>query len=207
MTSIRQPSQRTKPDSTLDPSKAVIGADEVGLGCWAGPLVVCAAVAEPGWKPPKGLKDSKQLSPRRRLELYSELYAMPFALMMADSTVIDAIGVRKALMRAFYDAVSAMLKRYPGAPVVIDGTARPPGLPDARCVPKADDIYPVVSAASVIAKVNRDRYMVEQDGYYPGYDFNKNMGYGTKKHYKGLKALGVCPLHRRSYRPVQEFLP
>ena len=193
--------------STRRPEPAyIIGSDEVGYGCWAGPLVVCAVCVPTTWEPPEGLTDSKKLSPEERVSIYRHLEGLPFALMAATNEDIDRYGVKTMLLEAHAAAIRAMQESFPLATVIIDGILRPPGMLMARCVPHADSIFPAVSAASVIAKTNRDFVMRQYHQQYPHYGFDTNAGYGTATHQRGLQKYGVCPLHRRSYRPIKKFL-
>lgn len=193
--------------STRPPDvRYVIGSDEVGYGAWAGPLAVCAVAVPESWKPPVGLTDSKQLSERQRNKLYEEIKGLPCALMGVTNDVIDQVGVKNALLAAHKAAIEEMQLQFPEAVVIIDGVLRPPGLPMARCIPKADALFPVVSAASVIAKVNRDLVMWIHHNQFPYYGWDKNKGYGAEAHQRGLREHGVCALHRRSYRPIKKYL-
>lgn len=193
--------------STRQPEPAyIIGSDEVGYGCWAGPLVVCATCVPATWTPPTGLTDSKKLSHETRVALYHELEKIPFQLVAADNECIDRLGVKTMLLEAHAMAIKMMQQRWPLATVIVDGILRPPGMLMARCIPEADAIFPAVSAASVIAKVNRDYLMRQYHKQYPYYGFDHNVGYGTGAHTHGLKKHGVCPLHRRSYRPIKALL-
>lgn len=190
----------------------IIGSDEVGYGAWAGPLVVCAAAVPFDWKGPVGLADSKDFSTvaekAKRVALYAELQHLPMSIVGIENTVIDRFGVGDALIAAHEYALKQMLQRFPGAEVIVDGSRPIPGVPQARCIPKADSTYPVVMAASIIAKVNRDLIMREYHKKYPHYGFDTNVGYGQKrgKHADGLKSHGVCPIHRRSYQPIKDAL-
>ncbi len=186
----------------------IIGSDEVGYGAWAGPLFVCAVAVPTQWNRPRSLGDSKQLDPTTRAILYGEhLQHLPMAIKLVENTYIDEVGVKKALLDAHAAAVLDMLKVYPDAHIIIDGVLRPPGLPErTRCVPKADSLFAPVSAASVIAKVNRDFVMRQYHEQFPHYGWKTNVGYGTKTHQRGLEKHGVTPLHRRSYEPIKKFL-
>jgi ribonuclease HII len=186
----------------------IIGSDEVGYGAWAGPLFVCAAVVPESWRTPPGLKDSKQLDAFERAALYGEhLQQLPMSIMVASNTFIDEVGVKKALMDTHAEAIKTLLHLHPDAEIIIDGVLLPDGLPArTRCVPKADNIFPVVSAASVIAKVNRDFVMHQYHEQFPHYGWKTNVGYGTNKHMAGLKLHGISPLHRRSYAPIRKLL-
>jgi ribonuclease HII len=190
------------------PDQYVIGSDECGYGAWAGPLMVCAFAAPVGWVPPKGLDDSKKLSRSQRAELYKHLEPLSrdfCCLVAVSSSAIDESGVGVALRHAHAYAIRDLQVRFQGAEVIIDGSLDF-GLPGVRAVPRADGTYPVCMAASVIAKVNRDHIMAEYHRAYPGYDFSDNSGYGTGAHQMGLLKYGVCPIHRRSYRPIKKLL-
>lgn len=189
-----------------DSSTYILGADEVGYGAWAGPLFVCTVAVPKTWKGPAGLTDSKTLTPGQRAALYFHLQHLPMALMAVESDTIDSLGVKKALLQAHGAAIRKMQETYPQADVVIDGVLRPPGLLMVRAVPHADAIFPAVSAASVIAKVNRDFVMRQYHEQFPYYGWKTNVGYGSKSHQKGLKEHGICPLHRKSYRPIKAIL-
>lgn len=190
--------------------KYIIGSDEVGYGAWAGPLVVCAVAVPVDWTGPAGLADSKDFSTpaekAARVALYSELQNISTALMGVENTTIDAIGVKKALVDAHAAALLQLLQKFPDAEVIVDGIVPIPQVPQARCVPKADSLYPAVMAASVIAKVNRDFLMHQYHHQFPHYGFDTNVGYGGGKkhaHTLALQKHGICPLHRRSYAPCR----
>lgn len=187
-------------------SDYIIGSDEVGYGAWAGPLYVCAVAVPNAWKGPHGIGDSKELKPAGCRDIYPQLYTLPCAIVTAATWYIDEVGVKKALLGAHYLAVTEMLRQFPGANVVIDGVLPVPGLPQARCVPKADALFPVVSAASIIAKVNRDAFMAGAHKEYPHYGWDSNVGYHSATHVAGLDSHGVSPLHRRSYGPIKKLL-
>ena len=194
------------PPSPSSADDFIIGSDEVGYGSWAGPLVVCAVLTSKGWKGPPGLADSKLLTPAQRVELYTRLYALPFVLVMSTAEAIDHYGVTAALVAAHTLAIKTLLLTFPMANIVVDGNLRLPELPHARSIPKADALFPCVSAASIIAKVNHDHFMALADAQFPGYGFAKNVGYGTALHTAGLQAHGVTPLHRTSYAPIKKIL-
>jgi ribonuclease HII len=187
-------------------SDYIIGSDEVGTGAWAGPFFVCAVAVLKLWKGPEGLTDSKDLTPTQRVALYQHLHALPLSIMSVESTMIDSHGLRPTLVDAHTGAIQALLARFPDADVVVDGVMQLPLLPRARCVPKADALFPAVSAASVIAKVNRDFVMQGYATQYPGYGFGTNVGYRSALHEQGLARLGPCPIHRRSYAPIKKLL-
>jgi ribonuclease HII len=181
--------------------KYVIGADEVGYGALAGPLVTCALAVPADWVPPPGLNDSKKLRHRwQREALYTMLHRLPMYLSLVTNDEIDRSGAGKALIAAHTTAIRFVLDYHPDAKVILDGNLRLPQLPHISCIPRADGKFHAVMAASIVAKVNRDRLMLEYAAQYPDYAFEENMGYNSKAHLAGLRRLGRCPIHRRSYR-------
>lgn len=186
-------------------AKYIIGVDEVGTGAWAGPIVVAGAVFLKGWGHPD-VKDSKVLTAKsRELALHQAILPAVVWHMVLDSSVsaIDEKGVNYVLDTLTLEIMIACSSFYPDSVIVLDGE-RELALPnsDVLAFPKADSLVPAVSAASIIAKVTRDKTMIELAKTYPGYDLHNNVGYGTPKHQIGLDKLGPCAIHRRSYRPV-----
>ncbi len=199
------------------PERFLVGVDEVGLGALAGPLVVCAVRVPVTWKPPLGLTDSKKLSHKRREELAQDLRSDFDSLsryMEYSADDIDSMGIRNAWSEACRLAIEPLLMVKKVTKVIIDGDQNPYDFVDVEFAshttiqvePKADLKHPVVSAASVLAKVDRDQIMVDFDKQYPGYGFAEHKGYPTKAHKEALARLGPCPIHRRSYRPVAEAI-
>ncbi len=188
----------------------IIGLDEVGLGAWAGPLVVCAVAVPRLWTPPDGLNDSKKLTPAMRTAVYFKLRGLietrAVALFAVENKDIDRVGLRRALVDAHTSVIESLLERFPADDIIVDGNVPLPKVPKAKCIPKADGLYPSVMAASVIAKYNRDVLMQTYHEQYPHYGWDSNAGYGTEKHQKGLQAHGVSPLHRQSFAPIKGFL-
>lgn len=183
----------------------VAGVDEAGRGPLAGPVVAAACVLPPDFDLP-GLTDSKKLSPAARERLFQAIraQALDFAVAVVPPEIIDLLNIREASFHAMRVAV-ARLRVRPDL-VLVDGEPVPDlGVPQ-RAKPKADLTEPVVSAASILAKVIRDRIMVMLDRRYPGYGFARHKGYPTRAHREALRLLGPSPVHRRSYRPVQEAL-
>ena len=182
----------------------VAGVDEVGRGPLAGP-VVAAAVILPHDFDVLGVDDSKKLSAKKREELYEIIRdrALAFSLGWADPGVIDEINILEATKQAMMQAVQGLAIRPDH--VLIDGnfTVRAMDLPQTAIV-KGDSHSVSIAAASILAKVTRDRYMAEMDAVYPGYAFASNKGYGTAAHYEGLKTLGSTPIHRRTF--IKEYL-
>lgn len=184
-----------------------VGIDEVGRGCWAGPLLVVAARAKSKWLP-TGLRDSKKLSKSQR-ELLLE--AIQESCELGEGWVapaeIDEYGLAGA-MRLGVERALNQLKVGPDDQIIMDGSVNycAPQYASVQCVPKADDSHPIVSAASVYAKVLRDNYMCKQAQQYPEYGFERHVGYGTAWHIAQLKIQGVTNLHRRSFKPVRAYL-
>lgn len=185
----------------------ILGIDEAGRGPWAGPLVVGAAVL--GGVRIEGLTDSKKLTKKKRELLYDEitLRAQATATGWVSSVELDEIGMSAALRLATRRAVEQIHAPY--SEIIIDGTVN--FLADTgkgkyvKTMPKADLLIPSVSAASILAKVERDRYMTEQDEVYPGYGFGSHAGYGVAKHRAAIERLGVTPLHRLSFAPLAKY--
>lgn len=181
-------------------SKLIIGADEVGYGSLAGPLVTCAVAVPEDWPAPLGLRDSKKMTRESREVVYGALYGLPMYISASSPELIDSMGAGVVLRAAHTQTIKEMLHQFPDAEVILDGSMRLPDLPRVRCIPKADGKFPAVMAASIIAKVSHDRLMLEYAKQYPGYDFERNMGYSSKKHLDGIRKLGRCHIHRTSYR-------
>ena len=192
----------------------VAGIDEAGRGPWAGP-VVAAAVVIPDRQLAAdlaaGLDDSKKLTPLKREKLYERMLAeeragrLQIGVGQASCREIDELNILQATFLAMRRAV----EKLPSCPqaALIDGNRLPPAFPCAcQTIVKGDSLSLSIAAASVVAKVFRDRLMKELARQYPGYGFEKNAGYGTAAHLEGLKKQGVTPEHRRSYKPVQKFL-
>jgi len=185
----------------------VAGVDEVGRGAWAGPVVVCAVIAGPGFRdPPDGLTDSKRLTPRRRAELAAELpgWVAAYAIGEASHEEIDAAGMTAALRRAAVSALGQLSER-PDA-VLLDGSHDYIGRPwPVRCAVKADLRSASVAAASVIAKVYRDRLMAELGHAHTEFAFDENAGYPSPAHQRALADLGPTPYHRLSWSYLDDL--
>ncbi len=180
-----------------------VGIDEVGRGCWAGPLVAGAVVLS---APIEGLRDSKQLSRQQRERLASiiKASAVAWGLGWVMPEEIDDLGLT-ASVRLAYQRAMEPLQAVPDE-IIIDGNFNYlADEPRARTLVRADSLIPAVSAASILAKVARDIFMREAVVLYPGYGFESHVGYGTSVHIAALHRLGVCQLHRRSFRPVRAF--
>jgi len=187
------------------PDVAMCGVDEAGRGPWAGPVVAAAVMLDRA-AIPAGLNDSKKLSPARRDVLFDLIRAMArVGVGIASVAEIDALNILRANDMAMRRAVAA-LQTGPEA-ALIDGNRVPPGFPcRAVAMVGGDARAPSIAAASIIAKVTRDRLMAELATRYPGYGWETNQGYGTAAHRAALERLGVTPHHRRSFRPVRSIL-
>lgn len=181
-----------------------VGIDEVGRGCWAGPLVAGAVALE---RSLSGLKDSKLLSKaqREKLAVQIENEALAVGLGWVTPLEVDELGLTAATSLAMGRALAQITTVYDE--IIIDG-----GInflshePKARAVVKADNTVAAVSAASIIAKVARDAYMARMAAEYPQYAFERHVGYGTALHRQRLKLHGVSQLHRRSFQPIRVLL-
>lgn len=184
----------------------IAGLDEAGRGAWAGPVVAAAAVLAPGTHLPPGTRDSKLLSPAQRAALYPLIgqAAVAWAVGQASHAEIDALGIVPATRLAMARAVQA-LDVAPDA-LLIDALALPELAVHQRVLLHADALCQSVAGASILAKVTRDRLMVELDARFPGYHFAQHKGYGTAAHCQALDALGASPIHRQTYRPVADRL-
>ena len=198
------------PDLTAEVAYAgkdatICGVDEAGRGPWAGPVVAAAVVLDRGCVPP-GLDDSKKLTPRRRAALFDAIRAAAsVGVGIASVEEIDALNILRANDLAMLRAIGA-LQPAPEA-ALIDGNRVPPGLPcRARALVGGDGRSLSIAAASIIAKVTRDRIMGELAGAHPGYGWERHMGYGTAEHRAALIRLGVTSHHRRSFRPIHNML-
>ena len=188
----------------------MIGIDEVGRGCWAGPLLIVAARPKAGL--PVGLKDSKKLSAKQREKLYPLIIeSCDLGEGWVEPEEIDSIGLAQAMILGVQRALDN-IQPTNAEEVIMDGdinyVSKIPAHSslNSRAVIKADDEYPIVSAASIYAKVKRDEYMSKASLEFPGYGFEKHVGYGTSQHLQAMQALGVVKLHRLSFKPVKQLL-
>ena len=192
----------------------VVGVDEAGRGPWAGPVVAGAVVIADKNLPEErlsGLDDSKKLSASKREKLYRALFEAEKAgkvvlgIGEASAQEIDELNILQATFLAMNRAVKS-LKIAPQS-ALIDGNRAPKNFPcPCKTLIKGDAKSLSVAAASIVAKVYRDRLMADLAKKYPAYGFEKNAGYGTALHQAGLANCGICPEHRRSYKPIQKYL-
>jgi ribonuclease HII len=183
----------------------IAGVDEVGRGPLAGPVVTAAVILDPD-RPIEGLADSKAVSEKKRERLFDEIRekALAWAIGRCEVEEIDELNILQATMVAMQRAVAGLSPQPEHA--LIDGN-RCPQLPcSSEAVVKGDSKVAAISAASILAKVTRDREMVELDRQYPGYGLAGHKGYPTKVHMEALRTLGVTPIHRRSFGPVARLL-
>nr|WP_243764113.1 ribonuclease HII [Bittarella massiliensis (ex Durand et al. 2017)] len=174
------------------------GVDEAGRGPLAGPVCAAAVVLPEGYLP-AGLNDSKKLTEKRRELLFDEIRenALSYSIQLVDNEIIDDINILNATMQAMAQAIAGL-----GVPVelaLIDGNRCPPANVPCQAVVQGDARSASIAAASILAKVTRDRLMLEYDQLFPGYGFARHKGYPTKAHYQALTQLGVTPIHRLTF--------
>jgi ribonuclease HII len=181
------------------------GVDEVGRGPLAGDVVTAAVILDPK-RPIEGLADSKKISEKKRERLFDEIIENAHAYCIARASVaeIDEINILQASLLAMKRAVEGL----PVQPehVLVDGNKIPRWRYSAQAVVSGDARVQCIAAASILAKVTRDREMIAAEATYPGYGFAKHKGYPTKVHLQALAEQGVSAIHRRSYAPVQKYL-
>ncbi len=201
---------RVRPASTDRPAIAMIeriaGVDEAGRGPLAGPVVVAAVILDPA-HPIAGLDDSKRLSEaeRERLARLIREHALAYHIEVVERAEIDQHNILQATLRGM---ARALLALRPGPSLaLIDGNRLPRDLPcPARALIGGDALEPAISAASILAKVERDRLLVAMESLHPGYGFARHKGYPTPDHLDALRRLGPCPEHRRSFAPVRAVI-
>ncbi|HUH55435.1 MAG TPA: ribonuclease HII [Rhodanobacter sp.] len=184
----------------------VAGVDEAGRGPLAGPLAVAAVILDPS-RPIKALDDSKKLTEARREALYPQIIerALAWCVVMIEVEEIDRLNIFHATMAGMSRAVAGL--SVVAQEAFIDGNQLPRDLPcPGRAIIGGDARVPAISAASILAKVSRDRLMVAMEDEYPGYGFATHKGYGTPLHLASLQQLGPCRQHRRSFAPVGRLL-
>jgi ribonuclease HII len=183
----------------------VVGIDEAGRGPWAGPVVAAAVILDPA-QVPDGIADSKALDAEQRRHLDQRIRATArIGIGIGDVGRIDRDNILQATLWAMTEAVRALTATPGPAPrlALIDGNKAPPLAIPARTIVKGDARCLSIAAASIVAKVARDRMMIDLAARYPGYGFERHKGYGTPEHEAAIRRHGVCPEHRRSYKPIQ----
>ena len=183
----------------------IAGVDEAGRGPLAGPVMAAAVILDER-NPIKGLADSKVLTARRREQLFDEIRAKALCCSIAQASVeeIDQINILQATMLAMRRAVHGL--RLKPHLVLVDGNRLPVLAMRAEAIVRGDSTVQAISAASILAKVTRDRWCAELDTLYPRYGFAGHKGYGTAGHLQALQAHGVCPEHRKTFAPVARLL-
>ncbi len=183
----------------------IVGVDEVGRGPLAGPVVAAAVVLDPN-KPIIGLRDSKQLSSKQRQELLIEIEekALDYAISFVSERIIESINIYQASKKAMLNAINS-LSLKPDY-ILSDAMALPKSQIEYQAIIKGDTLSASIAAASIIAKEARDAYMIKQSIKFPGYDFEHNMGYPTKKHLAAIKRFGIIEIHRRTYKPIKDII-
>ena len=187
------------------PAALIAGVDEAGRGPLAGPVVAAAVILD-DLNPIKGLADSKKLTALKREKLYDEIRAKALCCSIAEASVeeIDAPNILQATMLAMRRAVEGL--RLKPNKVLVDGNRLPVLDVLAEAIVKGDSKVQAISAASILAKVTRDRWCEQIDRDFPDYGFAKHKGYGTEAHMQALKKHGATPWHRKSFAPVAEVL-
>ena len=192
-------------DLEVNETDLIAGVDEVGRGPLAGPVVAAAVILDPK-KPIDGLCDSKKMSANRRLEMSDKIKSnsLAWSLGRAEVKEIDEINILQASLLAMKRAIE-LLNIEPDI-VLVDGNYTPSVNFKKKAIVKGDSFISEISAASIIAKVERDNEMIALDEIYPGYGFSSHKGYPTKQHIESLKRLGITDIHRITFSPVSKYL-
>ena len=188
----------------IDDDRILVGIDEVGIGCLAGPVVAAAVILDPA-NPIYGITDSKKISEPRRKALSDQIMAnaVDWAIGQASVSEIDQYNILRASHLAMQRAYGYL--KSDATLVLVDGNKSPYFPVESKAVIKGDERVLAIGAASIIAKVFRDDLMEELGKKYPDYDFEKNKGYPTKSHMQTLRAIGPCAQHRNSFAPVKNW--
>jgi ribonuclease HII len=198
-----KPNYKVERSLMREGARHIAGVDEVGRGPLAGPVAVAAVILDPA-DLPKGVDDSKALSAAEREKLFEIILrkALSVAIAFASAEEVDLLNIRGATLAAMARAVNALSLRPAFA--LIDGSDWPPGLCcEGRAIIKGDASCLSIAAASIVAKVARDRMMTRLDALYPDYGFARHVGYGTKVHLEALARCGPTPFHRLSFAPLR----
>jgi ribonuclease HII len=183
----------------------IAGVDEVGRGCLAGAVVAAAVILDPN-KPITGLVDSKKLSEKKREHLYQLIQERALSWAIAEASVmeIDQLNILQASLLAMQRAVEK-LDQQPDK-VLVDGNCLPRLIMPAEAIIKGDSTIAAISAASILAKVYRDKLMVEYHQLYPDFSFHIHKSYGTKQHLAEIQQFGVLDIHRKSFKPIKTLI-
>lgn len=186
----------------------VFGIDEVGRGPWAGPVVGCVLAFKPGVNL-YGIDDSKKLSAEERENLFEKITKNTwFGIGIVDNHEIDKLGLRKATNESFIRAIKDLGAKH-GAPepdfLLVDGRDRLQLPYKFKTIIKGDAKVKIIAAASIVAKVTRDRLMTDMADKYPEYGFESHKGYGTEHHQKAIRQFGLCEIHRKSFKPIADL--
>ena len=189
--------------------KIICGVDEAGRGPLVGAVVAAAVVLDPE-KPIEGLKDSKKLTEKKREFLYEKIISqsMAWSIAQASAEEIDQINILQATMLAMKRAIEGLELKLGQLPdlALIDGNRCPNVSTSAQAIIKGDAKEPAISAASILAKVTRDRQMDDLHALYPHYEFNQHKGYPTVTHLNAINQYGICSEHRKTFGPVKNYL-
>ena len=184
--------------------KIVAGVDEVGRGCLAGPVVSAAVILKKGVLI-KNLKDSKKLTFEQRIEVSKDIKKNSFfSIGVASVKEIEKLNILQASLLSMKRAILS-LSRKPDL-ILVDGIFAPQVFNKCKTVVKGDEKIKCISAASILAKVYRDKIMIKMSKKYKNYSWNKNFGYGTKQHILGLKKYGLTTMHRKNFKPIHKML-
>ena len=196
---------RSQTALTWDVTGLVAGVDEAGRGPLAGPVVAAAVILD-DLQPIRGLADSKTLTALRRERLFDEIRAKALCCSIAQASAeeIEQLNILQATLLAMRRAVDGL--RLKPNKVLVDGNRLPVLDVLAEAIIKGDALVPAISAASILAKVHRDRWCVEYDRQFPQYGFARHKGYGTAEHIAALRQHGPSPQHRKTFRPVTELM-
>lgn len=183
----------------------IAGVDEAGRGPLAGPVIAAAVILNPEY-PIAGLADSKKLTEKQRENLFEliQMYSLSWAVGRAEVEEIDRVNILQATFLAMQRAIAGL--KFSPQLVLVDGNQSPKLTCEVKTIIKGDETEPAISAASIIAKVSRDREMQILDKTFPQYGFAKHKGYPTKAHLEALEQHGPCCIHRRSYEPVARLI-
>ena len=185
--------------------KVVAGVDEAGRGPLAGPVVSAAVILPPAFSVADVI-DSKKLSAKKRVRLYQEIYshAVSVGIGIVDPVEIDRINILQASLLAMSMATNN-LRPQPEC-LLIDGPFRIPSILPQKPIAKGDTLSVSIAAASIVAKVTRDRLMERYNEYYPQFGFSQHKGYPTRAHKEAIRKFGYCPIHRRTFKGVKEYI-